>query len=31
LVDRISPDKFDILGVWIVLLGVLVIMYAPRS
>ncbi len=31
LVDRISPDKFDLLGGWIVLLGVLVIMYASRG
>jgi len=31
LVDQISPDKFDLLGGWIVLLGVLVIMYAPRG
>lgn len=31
LVDRVSPDKFDLLGAWVVLLGVLVIMYAPRS
>lgn len=31
LVDRMSPDKFDLLGGWIVLLGVLVIMYAPRG
>ncbi|WP_013320254.1 YnfA family protein [Gloeothece verrucosa] len=30
-VDKIVPDRFDWLGVWIVLLGVLVIMYAPRS
>ncbi len=30
-VDKIAPDKFDWLGVWIVLLGVLVIMYAPRG
>lgn len=30
-VDRIRPDKFDILGGWIALLGVLVIMYAPRN
>nr|WP_041430616.1 YnfA family protein [Synechococcus sp. PCC 6312] len=29
LVDRIGPDKFDLLGGWIVLLGVFVIMYAP--
>lgn len=31
LVDRITPDKYDLLGGWIALLGVLVIMYAPRS
>lgn len=31
LVDRISPDRFDLLGGWIVLLGVLVMMYAPRG
>lgn len=30
-VDKTTPDKFDFLGGWIVLLGVLVIMYAPRS
>ncbi|OUC12373.1 MAG: hypothetical protein B0A82_22805 [Alkalinema sp. CACIAM 70d] len=30
-VDRVSPDLFDLLGSWIVLLGVLVIMYAPRA
>lgn len=30
-VDRITPDKYDLLGGWIALLGVLVIMYAPRS
>ena len=30
-VDKIAPDKFDWLGAWIVLLGVLVIFYAPRS
>jgi small multidrug resistance family-3 protein len=30
LVDRVPPDKFDLLGGWIALLGVLVIMYAPR-
>lgn len=30
LVDRIIPDKFDLLGAWIAFLGVLVIMYAPR-
>ncbi|MEM9482055.1 MAG: YnfA family protein [Cyanobacteria bacterium P01_F01_bin.116] len=31
LVDGIGPDRFDLLGAWIVLLGVLVIMYAPRG
>ncbi len=30
-VDKITPDKFDLLGGWIALLGVLIIMYAPRS
>lgn len=30
-IDRIRPDKFDFLGGWIALLGVLVIMYAPRN
>lgn len=30
-VDGVKPDKFDLLGSWIALLGVLVIMYAPRS
>jgi small multidrug resistance family-3 protein len=30
-VDKVAPDKFDILGGWIALLGVLVIMYAPRK
>ncbi len=30
LVDRMKPDHFDLLGGWIVLLGVLIIMYAPR-
>lgn len=30
LVDRVSPDKFDLLGAWIALLGVLTMMYAPR-
>jgi small multidrug resistance family-3 protein len=31
LVDRVAPDRYDLLGGWIALLGVLVIMYAPRS
>ncbi len=31
LVDGIAPDKYDLLGGWIALLGVLVIMYAPRT
>jgi small multidrug resistance family-3 protein len=30
-VDRIAPDRYDLLGGWIALLGVLVIMYAPRA
>jgi small multidrug resistance family-3 protein len=30
-VDRVAPDRYDWLGGWIALLGVLVIMYAPRS
>lgn len=29
-IDGVKPDKFDLLGGWIALLGVLVIMYAPR-
>jgi small multidrug resistance family-3 protein len=31
VVDRVAPDKYDLLGGWIALLGVLVIMYAPRT
>ncbi|HEY9632519.1 MAG TPA: YnfA family protein [Coleofasciculaceae cyanobacterium] len=30
-IDGVRPDKFDVLGSWITLLGVLIIMYAPRS
>jgi small multidrug resistance family-3 protein len=30
-VDKVVPDKFDLLGGWIALMGVLVIMYAPRK
>jgi small multidrug resistance family-3 protein len=30
-VDRVVPDKYDLLGGLIALGGVLVIMYAPRS
>lgn len=30
-VDNIIPDKFDLIGGLIALIGVLVIMYAPRS
>lgn len=30
-VDKIAPDKFDLLGGWMALLGVVIIMYAPRS
>lgn len=30
-IDKIEPDKYDWLGTWLVLLGVLVMMYAPRD
>jgi len=30
-VDRVAPDRFDLIGGFIALLGVLVIMYWPRS
>ncbi|HMM20063.1 MAG TPA: YnfA family protein [Selenomonadales bacterium] len=30
-VDNISPDKFDVIGGFIALLGVLIIMYWPRG
>jgi small multidrug resistance family-3 protein len=30
-VDGVTPDRFDYLGTWIILLGVLVMMYAPRT
>lgn len=30
-VDRVRPDKFDVLGATIALVGMLIIMYAPRS
>ena len=30
-IDRVQPDRYDLLGAGIVLLGVLIIMYAPRS
>ena len=30
-VDKVVPDKFDLLGGLIALLGVLVIMYSPRA
>lgn len=29
--DGVKPDRFDWLGSWIALLGVLVMMYAPRN
>jgi small multidrug resistance family-3 protein len=29
-VDGVKPDRFDWLGSWIALLGVMVMMYAPR-
>ncbi|MEV6268898.1 YnfA family protein [Kribbella sp. NPDC051936] len=31
LVDHFKPDRYDLLGATICLLGVLVIMYAPRN
>lgn len=30
LVDRVVPDKFDLIGGLIAFLGVLIVMYAPR-
>lgn len=30
-VDGFAPDKFDWLGAWIIVLGVLVMMYTPRD
>ncbi|RII35698.1 YnfA family protein [Clostridium chromiireducens] len=30
-IDNITPDKFDLIGGFIALIGVLIIMYAPRS
>ncbi|MEM9137944.1 MAG: YnfA family protein [Cyanobacteria bacterium P01_F01_bin.42] len=30
-IDQIPPDKFDLLGGFIILLGVFVMMFAPRS
>ena len=30
-VDKIAPDRFDILGGLVALLGVFIIMYAPRN
>jgi small multidrug resistance family-3 protein len=31
LVDQVVPDKFDLLGALIALLGVFIIIYAPRN
>jgi small multidrug resistance family-3 protein len=31
LIDHFKPDRYDLLGATICLLGVLVIMYAPRN
>jgi small multidrug resistance family-3 protein len=31
LIDKIKPDKFDIIGCFIALVGVSVIMYFPRK
>lgn len=30
-IDDITPDKFDLIGGFIAIIGVLVIMYAPRG
>ena len=30
-VDNILPDKFDLIGGGIALIGVIIIMYAPRG
>lgn len=29
-VDKVLPDKFDLLGGFIAIIGVIIIMYAPR-
>jgi small multidrug resistance family-3 protein len=29
-IDRIAPDRFDLIGGFIALLGVVIIMYWPR-
>ncbi|TDO55488.1 small multidrug resistance family-3 protein [Kribbella sp. VKM Ac-2571] len=31
VVDRFKPDRYDLIGATICLLGVLIIMYAPRT
>ncbi len=30
-IDKIPPDKFDIIGATVALMGTLIIMYAPRN
>ncbi len=30
-VDRVEPDKYDIVGALIILIGIIVIMYSPRK
>jgi small multidrug resistance family-3 protein len=30
-VDKVAPDKFDIIGAVVALMGMLIIMYAPRG
>lgn len=30
-VDKVAPDRFDILGGFVALLGVVIIMYTPRN
>ena len=31
LVDRVAPDRFDLIGAGVALVGVAIIMYAPRA
>jgi small multidrug resistance family-3 protein len=30
-IDQTEPDRFDVVGAFVVLIGVLIIMYWPRS
>jgi len=31
LIDRVAPDRFDLIGGFIALIGVIIIMYWPRA